>query len=181
MLKFYIILFLFILVSCSARENQVYWCGDHACKNSKERKLYFEKTLVMEVRTIDKSKKSLIDEDKYKKLIEEDKKNKKIIKLEKNKNIKTNDKKNKIAKINTKKSISKIETNNEKIVTKEDTNSQSLERKQVAKKVLKKDHDKNKVNMKKYLDKHDDFDTIVEIIVSNNQNKPYPDINDFPE
>lgn len=38
-----------------------------------------------------------------------------------------------------------------------------------------------KVNLDKYFDKHDDFETIIQNILTNNDKKPYPDINNFPE
>jgi hypothetical protein len=34
----------------------VYWCGDHACINNKEKKAYFEKTLITEIKDLTKQK-----------------------------------------------------------------------------------------------------------------------------
>ena len=46
------------MFGCS-NQKKVYWCGDHACINKKERKLYFEKTMTVEiVKSSDKQKKS---------------------------------------------------------------------------------------------------------------------------
>ena len=46
------------MFGCS-NQKKVYWCGDHACINKKERKLYFEKTMTVEVvKSSDKQKKN---------------------------------------------------------------------------------------------------------------------------
>ena len=45
--------FSFLLLGCSNKEG-VYWCGDHACINKKEKKAYFKKTMIVEVRKLSK-------------------------------------------------------------------------------------------------------------------------------
>ena len=48
----------FLLFACS-NSKRVYWCGDHACINNKERESYFKKTMIVETRELSKrSKKS---------------------------------------------------------------------------------------------------------------------------
>ena len=43
---------LFFIFSCS-NNKVVYWCGDHACINKKEREAHFKKTLTVEVKNIE--------------------------------------------------------------------------------------------------------------------------------
>ena len=51
-----LIIIFFLLIGCS-NNKQVYWCGDHACLNKKEREEYFKKNKIVEVRNYDDSKK----------------------------------------------------------------------------------------------------------------------------
>ena len=48
--------FTLLLFSCS-NGKKVYWCGDHACINKKEREAYFKKTMIVEVRELNKQNK----------------------------------------------------------------------------------------------------------------------------
>ena len=53
----------FLLLSCSKNQS-VYWCGDHACINKKEKEAYFQKTMIVEKREVIKQyreKKSELD------------------------------------------------------------------------------------------------------------------------
>ena len=60
-MKYLIILTLFILsIGCSS--NTVFWCGDHQCKNKKEKKEYFKKTMIEEIRDVNKNKKRKMSE-----------------------------------------------------------------------------------------------------------------------
>ena len=52
----YLTIFIFI-ISCSANKG-VYWCGDHACANNKEKEAYFKKTMIVEVRNLNKKDKN---------------------------------------------------------------------------------------------------------------------------
>ena len=60
-MKLLILIFLlFTLGSCSSYSGSgktVYWCGDHACINKKEKKSYFKETMIVEKRNIKKEKK----------------------------------------------------------------------------------------------------------------------------
>jgi len=53
--------FLFLLLGCG-QNAQVYWCGDHACINKKEKEEYFKKTMIVEVKTLNKNKKKDLSE-----------------------------------------------------------------------------------------------------------------------
>ena len=70
-----------------------------------------------------------------------------------------------------------------KKISKKTFKKQILKKKKAKDKAIKKENKKvaNNVNLDKYLDNNDNFEDIVEIIVTDNQKKPYPDINDFPE
>ena len=48
---FFFISFLFLLNSCTNNKT-VYWCGDHACINKKEKEAYFKKTMIVEKKII---------------------------------------------------------------------------------------------------------------------------------
>ena len=40
-------IFIIFIISCSPNKG-VYWCGDHACANNKEKEAYFKKTMIVE-------------------------------------------------------------------------------------------------------------------------------------
>ena len=56
----YLLFFVFflLLLGCSNKEG-VYWCGDHACINKKEKEAYFKKTMIVEVRKLSKPDKDI--------------------------------------------------------------------------------------------------------------------------
>ena len=53
MKKLSYLILLFIIASCSNNKS-VFWCGDHACINKKEKEAYFKKTMIVEVKELDK-------------------------------------------------------------------------------------------------------------------------------
>ena len=58
-MKFFLLIIILALMFGCSNQKKVYWCGDHACINKKERKLYFEKTMTVEVvKSSDKQKKN---------------------------------------------------------------------------------------------------------------------------
>ena len=69
----YFIIFIFI-ISCSSNDG-VYWCGDHACVNNKEKEAYFKKTMIVEIRNVNKS--DLKSESVNEKIIKESQNNEK--------------------------------------------------------------------------------------------------------
>ena len=40
-----------MIISCSSNK-VVYWCGDHPCINKKEKKAYFKKNMIVEMKSI---------------------------------------------------------------------------------------------------------------------------------
>ena len=102
---------LFFIFSCS-NNKVVYWCGDHACINKKEREAYFKKTLIVEVKNINndnskndsnvkKIQEQLLTNDKERKVLEKE------AKINKKKEIQKQKELEKQAKINKKKEIQK--------------------------------------------------------------------------
>ena len=81
-----LLIFSLLLFACSDGK-KVYWCGDHACINNKEKEAYFKKTMIVEIKELSKSKKKLESELEIIKKqagIED----KKMIESEKTKNVK---------------------------------------------------------------------------------------------
>ena len=72
----------FFIISCASTKS-VYWCGDHPCVNKKEKEAYFKKTMIVEIRDLNKN--NYKDESEIEKLLQQSQMNeKKIIKNEKN-------------------------------------------------------------------------------------------------
>ena len=53
-MKTYIYLLILIFVTSCSNYKEVYWCGDHACADNKEKEAYFKKTMIVEVKHIEK-------------------------------------------------------------------------------------------------------------------------------
>lgn len=180
--------FPFLMIGCSTNQN-VYWCGDHPCINKKERKAYFEKTMIVEIKEINKiMKKEDISEiekltnqarSSEKKRIKDEKELAKQVKLEEKKRIK--DEKNLAKQM---KLEEKIQIKNEKKLAKQ----ARLEEKKINKKNKKSAHKKNKsikekeilLSSKEIPADVSDFRKLVEIIAKKNMLRDYPNINDIP-
>ena len=193
-----------LLLNCT-NNRTVYWCGDHACVNNKEKKLYFKNNMTIEIREIYKKK------NKYKSELE-------IIKKQagmKEKNILKADE-TLISKKQTDKKISIKEQKNiakqilleEKQRIKEEKRLEKLarleEKKRIKeeKKLLKQARLKEKKSSSKPVFKtkntdsdskivlskgtsgfnisSNDFTQLVEKITKRNKNKSFPNINEIP-
>ena len=53
-MKIFVMLLIFFLSLGCAQHKGVYWCGDHPCINKKEKEAYFKKTMIVEVKHIEK-------------------------------------------------------------------------------------------------------------------------------
>ena len=53
---FFLLLIAFLFSNCSSN-NEVYWCGDHACVNKKEKEFYFKEKMIVEKRLVKKEEK----------------------------------------------------------------------------------------------------------------------------
>ena len=153
----------FTLVSC-ANNQVVYWCGDHACINKKEKEAYFKKTLIVEVK--EKNEKNNKSDSEITKITKQ-------VQLEEKKRIKKEKDLAKQVKLEEKRRI--------KEKRKKDNQTFSKEEK-IVKKIIKTTNE----NVKEYSNTESNkisdsrFNELVERIIKKNSFKPYPDINDIP-
>ena len=192
---------LMTLISCS-NSKSVYWCGDHACINKKEKEDYFKKTMIVEKRIINKKNKKNLT--KSEKIIGKSKKNekeiisneleiKKINKLEKKRLKKEQEelvKKNKLEKIRLKKEQKELVKKNklEKIKLKKEQKELARRAKKTEKKgkdkLIKEDEtivikDQKTTSFSSSL-QDTEFEQIKDRIIQKNLIRPYPNINDIP-
>jgi len=185
MKNLFFLFMLLMIISCSANKG-VYWCGDHSCKNKKEKEAYFKKTMIVEIKT--SKNKNYKNNSEIEKIMQEaQSKAKKIIKVEKDLAKQT--------KLEEKKQIKiKLE---EKMRIKEEKNLAKqikLEEKMRIKDKKKSSKRKIVVNQKKQLKKSIElnastenikivpskFSELIKKITKKNILRPYPDINDVP-
>ena len=183
-MKVVVFLALVILLTACSGNKSVYWCGDHACINKKEKEAYFKKTMIIEKKIINKkNKKDLTkSEEIIKKAKAEERKrilNEKTIEKEK-----------------------KLEQKRLKKEKKEKAKKAKLEKKRLEKeqKLLAKQIKNQKKNTKKELSQkkktkgirlkethsfssslnNSEFEQIKDQIIKKNLIRSYPDINDIP-
>ena len=66
-MNYLFVLFFSLLLFACANNKQVYWCGDHACVNKKEKNAYFKKNMIVEIRDLNnRSKKNKSEFEKIK-------------------------------------------------------------------------------------------------------------------
>ena len=155
-----IFVFLSLLFSC-ANNRSVYWCGDHACVNNKEKKSYFKKNMIVEKRKLTKDNK--LNKSEFEKI-------KKRAKLDQKRRINEEKEAAKQAKLDEKRKI-KEEKELKKKIIKED-------------KLLDKKSKKNK-NLSTYkkadiIISNNEFSDLKDNVIKKNMLRPYPDINDIP-
>ena len=157
------LIILFIFTSCST-DKGTYWCGDHPCINKKEKEAYFKKTMIVEIKNLEKMNSK--NNSEIKKIIQQARKGeKKRINNEKNmaKQAKLEDKRKK---------------KEEKYLTKQ------IERDEA--RIIKKEKktSKQSVNINAGIEGpatiSTNFNKLVEKIKSKSIFRPYPDINDIP-
>ena len=184
MKNLFFLFILFMIISCSSNK-VVYWCGDHPCINKKEKKAYFKKNMIVEMKSI--KSKNYKNNSEIEKIMQESQKKEKIrIKNEKNsaKKIKLEEKRL----INEEKDLAKQIKLEEKRRIKEEKDLAkqiNLEEKKRIKGEKKSYKRKIYVNKEKQLKKAeidlDEFSELVEKITKKNTFKPYPDINEIPK
>ena len=175
MKSLYFLMIFFLLFSCT-NNSAVYWCGDHACINKKEREAYFKKTMIVEIRNLKKEdikKNSEIEiitqraENNEKKRIKEEKALAREAKLDEKRRIKE-----------------------EKALEKQ-INLEEKKRNKKEKKLSKQSKVIEKINrepkessgiivFKNHSEPSNEFDKILKKIIRKNTLRPYPDINDIP-
>jgi hypothetical protein len=186
----------------------VHWCGDHACINNKEKKAYFEKTLITEIKDLTKQKrkksnfeiikeKAGLDlekekeeefEDKIKVLsTEEQKALAKQLRLEEKQRIKEEKKLTKQSRLDEKKigNEAKAEGDCTKLVKLHEKLKCKMDEKKANKAKSKKDDSKIKLEAsvinEKDMDSSVEFNELVKKIHKKNLSRSYPDINDIPK
>ena len=206
-MKYFFILLFIILLSCTNKK-EVHWCGDHACINNKEKKAYFEKTLITEIKDLTKQKrkksnfeiikeKAGLDldkekeeefEDKIKVLsTEEQKALAKQLRLEEKQRIKEEKKLTKKSRLDEKKigNEAKAEGDCTKLVKLHEKLKCKMDEKKANKAKSKKDDSKIKLEAsvinEKDMDSSVEFNELVKKIHKKNLSRSYPDINDIPK
>ena len=206
-MKYFIVLLFLILLSCT-NKNEVYWCGDHACINNKEKKAYFEKTLITEIKDLTKQKrkksnfeiikeKAGLDLDKEKKeefedkievlSTEEQKALAKQLRLEEKQRIKEEKKLTKQSRLDEKKigNEAKAEGDCTKLVKLHEKLKCKMDEKKANKAKSKKDDSKIKLEAsvinEKDMESSVEFNELVKKIHKKNLSRSYPDINDIPK
>ena len=203
-MKYFIFLFFtFLLFSCS-NSKSVYWCGDHACINKKEKEAYFKKTMIVEIRESGrqtkkkkseleiikesagisekkktKKDKSLIEDDRSEKneIIIKKKEPAKQVRLEEKRRIKEEKEIAKQVRLEEKRRI-KEEKEIAKQVRLEEKKRSKKEKKLLVEKDSKKEdasHDYETLDVST-----NEFNELVKKITMKNMFKSYPDINDIP-
>ena len=176
----------FFIISCNNNKS-VYWCGDHACVNKKEKDAYFKKTMVVEI----KNEKNIQYKDKSEinKIVKQAKLNEKK-RIQKEKSLIIDEKLEEKILIKSEKALAKQAKIDEKKRIKEER--KLLKQRKITKnKLLKNNISKNqnkilvKNNVKKALKKtinteSNTFSQIVKKIRQRNMIKDYPDINNLP-
>ena len=191
----YLILLIFslLLFDCS-NGKKVYWCGDHACINNKEKKAYFKKTMIVEIKELGKQNKKSKSELEIikkqagleqKKEIKNEKELAKQVRLDKKRIIKEEKELAKQVRLDKKRRI-KEEKELVKQVRLEEKKIIKEEKKSYKKKVLKTEN----VPLKKEIIintgiariniSSNEFKELVEKITNKNMFRPYPNINDIP-
>ena len=174
MKTFLYLIILFFLTSCSA-DKGVYWCGDHSCINKKEKEAYFKKTMIVEIKNLEK--KTSENNLEVEKIIQQAKKEEKNI----TKQAKLEEKRKK----KEEKNITKQAKLEEKRKKKEEKNLAKQTKRDEAR-IIKKEKKKSKqsVNINPGIESATTISTnfikLVEKIKSKNIFRPYPDINDIP-
>ena len=204
MKQLFILIFLFFLLACSNNKT-VYWCGDHACINKKEREAYFKKTMIVEIKEVGKKndkdesnleivkKQTGIDDlnntkDEKKLAKQERLKEKRQIKEEKrlSKEARVKARVEEKRRIKEEKRLAKEARLREKGKIKEEKELAKeirVEEKKIIeknKKILKTENVSLKVETVKFDSPPSEFEELVKKIIKRNTPKSYPNINDIP-
>jgi len=174
MKNFLFILIFFIITSCGTSK-KVFWCGDHACINKKEKEEYFKKTMIVEVREFNKKKEKISKIDKITNY--QDKNNKKQMRLEEKQRLKDQKELAKQMRLEEKQRL-KDQKVNAKEFKKKSKELRKTNNTTSNNSVVKINEGKNILKEKDI--SSTDFNTLVKKINERNKFKPYPNINDIP-
>ena len=193
-MKYLILLIFSLLLFACSNGKRVYWCGDHACINNKEKEAYFKKTMIVEIRELSKQNKKSKSEleiikkqagIEQKKEIKNEKELAKQVSLDKKRRIKEEKELAKQVRLD-KKRIIKEEKELAKQVRLEEKKIIKEEKKSYKKKVLKTENvplEKEIVintGIARINISSNEFKELVEKITNKNMFRPYPNINDIP-
>ena len=193
-MKYLILLIFSLLVFACSNGKRVYWCGDHACINNKEKEAYFKKTMIVEIRELSKQNKKSKSELEIikkqagleqKKEIKNEKELAKQVRLDKKRRIKEEKELAKQVRLDKKRRI-KEENELTKQVRLEEKKIIKVEKKSYKKNILKTEN----VPLEKEIVintgiaridiSSNEFKELVEKITNKNMFRPYPNINDIP-
>ena len=191
-MKYLILLIFSLLVFACSSYKRVYWCGDHACINNKEKEAYFKKTMIVEIRELSKQNKKSKSELEIikkqagleqKKEIKNEKELAKQVRLDKKRRIKEEKELAKQVRLDKKRRI-KEEKELAKQVRLEEKKIIKEEKKSYKKKILKTEN----VPLEKEIVintaiariniYYNEFKELVEKITNKNIFRPYQNIND---
>tara|TARA_B100001750_G_scaffold217116_1_gene202241 strand:- start:84 stop:638 length:555 start_codon:yes stop_codon:yes gene_type:complete len=175
---------LIILLSTCSSNKSVYWCGDHACINKKEKEAYFKKTMIIEKKIINERNKK--DLTKSQEIIEKARANEKK-EIANEKNTKREEKlKQKKLKKEQKELAKQAKLEKKKLKKKEKQLAKEVknEKKNIKKKLSKSKKTKD-IKVKKTASfslslNNGEFEQIKDQIIKKNLIRSYPDINDIP-
>ena len=188
-----IFIFSFLLFTCT-NSKKVYWCGDHACINDKEKEAYFKKTMIVEIRELSKKNKKSKSEFEMikkqagleqKKEIKNEKELVKIARLEEKRRIKKQKELTKLARLEEKRRIKK-QKELAKLARLEEKRRVKEKKKSSKKKLLKTKNvplDKEIIinnGISRINISSTEFNELIEKITKKNMFRPYPNINDIP-
>ena len=177
MKNIFLVSIFFLTFACTSN-NQVFWCGDHPCINKKEKKEYFKKTMIVEIKEFKKKNhkensevQSIINKAKLdeKKRIKSEKYALKQTKINKKKALKEQKK--------LKKQLIKDEKKRLKAKKKQENKSKVVKSKKID--VVSKDKKINNIDIT--ANTANKFSDLVKIIYEKNSLKDYPDINNIPK
>ena len=177
------LIMLFILASCSTDKN-TFWCGDHPCINNKEKEAYFQKTMIVEIKDLEK-KSSKSNSEIEKIILQAQKKEKKIIKEQKYMNKQSKLEAKRIKKEEkTLAKQAKLEAKRREKEEKNLTNQIEKDEARIIKKE-KKEEPKQSIKFVAHEERQSsfsvNFNKLVEKITKRNISRPYPDINDIQD
>lgn len=206
-MKLSYIILIFILLSSCSNQKKVFWCGDHACKNNKEKEVFFKKNMTVEIKIINKSENkkesNLIDQilakdKKYKKnKLKSNKKTSKELIYNEKKALEEEKKLIEQSKIDEQKRVEEekelvkqIILEEKKLKKQEKLTKQTLLEDEkdiivepIQEKTNTKESDQNLLKNSSTINENsnDEFNVLVKKINDKNLIKPFPNINDIPK
>ena len=175
-MKYLILLIFSLLLFACSNGKKVYWCGDHACINKKEKESYFKKTMIVEIKELSKQNKKNESELEIikkqagleqKKEIKNEKELAKQVRLEEKRRIKEKKELSKQARLEEKREKNSIWKEEKKLPEKVESKTKKKET------AINIDTVSTNISSAK-------FNELVERIIMKNKFRPFPNISDIP-